>query len=714
MEAQTYTNRPQSPRDVSTASGSVPMRELPKNDGAKCASPTNGPPTDKWVTIHLVYCSGTHQDHQGHHSCAYFLDLPALPTGASPTTPLRGRDRLLDIGSYLPGRDGFDFVIYLEYDCEAHDELTKDTSTSFPKPCILQDEGIELKNLPAEPISERLHLSESLEEALRALYDQDTNKHQEWDFAEDVTYPYTKLYNCRCLFIDPMIQLLEPQQQLELERLFHYLAGRLNVDYQRLAELSAAGVISQKYWPLLFRPNDTVITIKNDQYEAFVITSCRLINQTTLNMECWTWEYNGNFFRKHFTVTSEWPSSSKQVPITQLSAYPVRYAVDGVEYKLRERGCTFWGCRRRKYVNYNVQSKGLRPQLTNLRYMVDMDTYRSTHSAGDYTLKEGEFPDDVLESDEIPQGSLALLLPSTIIGYGFHNRKWDKLLVDHIRDIEWNSGVFGHQLVLTEAKKELIKALVTVHIDDSRTTKADFMDGKGEGLLILLHGGPGTGKTLTAESIAELVKRPLFRLSCGDLGTDAQSVEKNLISALAFGSHWDCIGLLDEAEVFVEERASNSFQRNALLSVFLRILETYDGILILTTNCVGVFDEAMTSRIQLALHYPPLDTDSRWRIWKNLVQSISETGENINEEDITTNLDSIARYKLNGRAIRNTLTTARQLARYKKEALNHAHINQALGVVNEFLEYIMRTKEGLNEIDFAFRRGWREDSSFIE
>lgn len=60
--------------------------------------------------------------------------------------------------------------------------------------------------------------------------------------------------------------------------------------------------------------------------------------------------------------------------------------------------------------------------------MVDMDTYRSTQNIGDDMLEDGEFLDDVLESDEIPQGSLALLLPSTIIGYGFHNRKWGKLM----------------------------------------------------------------------------------------------------------------------------------------------------------------------------------------------------------------------------------------------------------------------------------------------
>jgi len=44
-------------------------------------------------------------------------------------------------------------------------------------------------------------------------------------------------------------------------------------------------------------------------------------------------------------------------------------------------------------------------------------------------------------------------------------------------------------------------------------------------------------------------------------------------------------------------------KRNSLVSVFLRILEYYDGILILTSNRVEMFDEAFKSRIQVALHY---------------------------------------------------------------------------------------------------------------
>ena len=61
-----------------------------------------------------------------------------------------------------------------------------------------------------------------------------------------------------------------------------------------------------------------------------------------------------------------------------------------------------------------------------------------------------------------------------------------------------------------------------------------------------------------------------------------------------------CVALLDEGDVFLEQRTLTDLDRNALASVFLRVLEYYEGILILTSNRVGTFDEAFKSRIQLS------------------------------------------------------------------------------------------------------------------
>lgn len=100
----------------------------------------------------------------------------------------------------------------------------------------------------------------------------------------------------------------------------------------------------------------------------------------------------------------------------------------------------------------------------------------------------------------------------------------ETLEVDHITDVTWNKRAFS-QLVAPPETKELIQAVVSAH-GERKNMGLDIIEGKGQGLLVLLHGGPGTGKTLTAESIAEEQERPLYRVTCGDIGTEPREVEQ--------------------------------------------------------------------------------------------------------------------------------------------------------------------------------------------
>jgi SpoVK/Ycf46/Vps4 family AAA+-type ATPase len=259
--------------------------------------------------------------------------------------------------------------------------------------------------------------------------------------------------------------------------------------------------------------------------------------------------------------------------------------------------------------------------------------------------------------------------------------------------------------VLKASKKELIKALVTMHTADRRV-KMDIVDGKGRGLILLLHGGPGTGKTLTAESIAESAQKPLYRVTCGDIGTDPEIVERYLESVLYIGTLWGCVVLLDEADVFLEERVPTDLQRNALVSVFLRALEYFEGILVLTSNRVGTFDEAFKSRVQLAMHYPPLDEDGRWKVWNMLLKELLEENERSKYDQMKDELNSLARHKLNGRQIRNTINTARQVARFRGTVLAYEHLELALDVVEEFESYVHRMR-GHTDEEYAKAQGHR-------
>lgn len=306
------------------------------------------------------------------------------------------------------------------------------------------------------------------------------------------------------------------------------------------------------------------------------------------------------------------------------------------------------------------------------------------------------------------------------------------LEVDKIRDVTWNKKSFEHLVVDVETK-DLIQALITNQI--ARGQGTDTIDGKGNGLIILLHGGPGTGKTFTAESVAEMAEKPLFRVTCGDIGTKPEEVEKYLESVLHLGKNWGCVVLLDEADVFLEQRTLTDLERNALVSVFLRVLEYYEGILILTSNRVGTFDEAFKSRIQLSLHYENLTEGQRGRVWKNFLNRLkdleaqnatatsSSTGTvngerslpdrgsphsmGIDFDDVECYLSDLARVEMNGRQIRNAITTARQLAKFKGELMAYHHLRHVIKVSSKFDSYLKNVQEGYSDDQIARGDGIR-------
>jgi len=58
--------------------------------------------------------------------------------------------------------------------------------------------------------------------------------------------------------------------------------------------------------------------------------------------------------------------------------------------------------------------------------------------------------------------------------------------------------------------------------------------------------------------------------------------------------------------VYLAERSLQDIQRNGLVSVFLRHLEYFQGIMFLTTNRVATFDMAFQSRILFSIKFGDL------------------------------------------------------------------------------------------------------------
>jgi SpoVK/Ycf46/Vps4 family AAA+-type ATPase len=94
----------------------------------------------------------------------------------------------------------------------------------------------------------------------------------------------------------------------------------------------------------------------------------------------------------------------------------------------------------------------------------------------------------------------------------------------------------------------------------------DIINNKGRGLVILLHGVPGVGKSSTAEAVARKWGKPLMAITCGDLGLEAAVVESSLKEVFRLAQLWDCDLLLDEADVFLSQRVPSDLRTNALVS----------------------------------------------------------------------------------------------------------------------------------------------------
>lgn len=250
-----------------------------------------------------------------------------------------------------------------------------------------------------------------------------------------------------------------------------------------------------------------------------------------------------------------------------------------------------------------------------------------------------------------------------------------EFFVGSVKDIEWNEGAFK-SLVLPEEYKELILALTESQIKHKETFD-DVIQGKGKGMIMLLSGPPGVGKTLTAESVAETMRAPLYMMSAGDLGLDSSRIESSLSNVLEMSTRWNAVLLLDEADVFLVQRSSHDLERNKLVSIFLRILEYYKGILFLTSNRVENIDAAFQSRIHVSMQYPELSASSRRHVWSNFLAASSKgTKHAFSDED----LDRLAGYTMNGREIKNVLKTAQLLASRKGVQLGAEHVETVLAI----------------------------------
>ncbi|GLA57880.1 hypothetical protein AtubIFM54640_005675 [Aspergillus tubingensis] len=547
---------------------------------------------------------------------------------------------------------------------------------------------------------------------------------------------------------DPAVPMCEKETFDQLGLLLDFVKDSFYKDRlpDELARHTQNRCTFRMLW-LLFKPGETVYMESGGQLSAYVVQYLQ-VDKTLLSstgrkfthpyiVQLWNLDFNGTYVgRRSKTVTIAHFDGERQV--TSLKIFPCHFIDRQDNGKTRRHledlGRKWYELLQGKQVFYSGEFLGPSKRQYQGRVYVDSASYFAQHEYTAPVICEVEDMGDGLakclceecrgwKPHPLPGFRWAtydLLDPRVDIDLELPESPEEELNVSYCREPKVNKRAID-SLVMPEARKEMIRALVQKYTDSrsdehNRSWGADFIENKGEGQIFLLHGSPGVGKTFTAECIAEYTGRALLSLTVGDIGTDEVVMERQLSKWFRLAEQWGAVMLIDEADVYLERRQITDLKRNSLVSVFLRCIEYYRGILFLTTNRVGHFDDAFISRIHVVIRYDNLSEENRRTIWEQFFDKLTDERHDFvvtrRAKSYVLEDEVISKMQWNGREIRNAFQTAVALAEYRFSqkqdkskddgpTLDQRDFEQVCNMTRDFKQYLT-TVHGIDEEDRAF------------
>eukprot|EP01137_Pigoraptor_chileana_P029176 Opistho-2@14032 len=257
----------------------------------------------------------------------------------------------------------------------------------------------------------------------------------------------------------------------------------------------------------------------------------------------------------------------------------------------------------------------------------------------------------------------------------------DRRMLDFIvgLDTEFNELVEGghlyspsvklDQVVMNDDQKALVVETVT-YFDkfEKMRRRLGFEDviSYGNGMVLLLFGQSGTGKTMLANALANKLGKKVLLINYPSLGSQADLVIKFIFREAKLT---DAILFFDEAEAMFKSR---DIAMNGGLNLLLTEIERHKGLIIMATNRAYDLDESMHRRVTLAIEFRLPDPNLREKIWRAHVPDTGLFAENIDWRYISI------KYELTGGFIKNAMLAALSSAvsRGEKEGTDKVLITQ--------------------------------------
>ena len=178
-----------------------------------------------------------------------------------------------------------------------------------------------------------------------------------------------------------------------------------------------------------------------------------------------------------------------------------------------------------------------------------------------------------------------------------------------------------HDMILADNTREQIQELIDRLRYKSQLSQAisDFMPG----IQALFWGKPGTGKSMAAEAIAGQLKLPLYKVNLANVASKwIGESEKHLAKLFDDAQKQNAVLMFDEADAIFAKRSEveSSQDKNANMGVsyLLQRMETYTGLLLLSTNFKSNLDEAFLRRFHGVVEFPLPNEKLRFQLWQQV------------------------------------------------------------------------------------------------
>jgi hypothetical protein len=198
---------------------------------------------------------------------------------------------------------------------------------------------------------------------------------------------------------------------------------------------------------------------------------------------------------------------------------------------------------------------------------------------------------------------------------------------------------------------------------------------RGQGVIAVFAGPPGTGKTMAAEAVAHALRHDLYRVDLSAVVSKyIGETEKNLASAFDEAERASAVLLFDEADALfgkrTEIRDSHDRYANLEISYLLQRVESFTGLVILATNRRAALDEAFLRRLRFVIGFELPDAAFRAELWRRSFPPEAAVEE--------LDWESLATAELSGGSIQGAALSAAYLAVAGDGVVTAAHVEHAL------------------------------------